>query len=429
MNIYKGHIIYTPTPQAFSTIENGYIAVDDKGLVIEVSKERPASYPDIPVTDFGDALLIPAMNDMHVHAPQYRNMGIAMDKELLPWLNQYTFPEESRFKDIDYAYAIYTRFIHDLWLNGTMRSVVFATSDLRSTLLLCRLFEKVGLGAAVGLVAMDRNCPKELQVPYEQFATDMAKLVEDSKEFSTVFPILTPRFIPSCSPELLKTISRFVEQMHLPVQSHLSENRAEVAWVKELEPESSCYGDAYNHYGLFGQTPTLMAHCCYTEGEELELMRRNRVMAVHCPMSNCNLGSGIAPIRTLLQNEVDVSLGSDVAGGHSLNIFRVMQYAIQMSKLRYAQSEGTVPFLTLSEAFYMATKAGGAYLFGSGSFEKGYAFDALVIDDKSLNYSDPKKGVMPYSLPQRLERFIYSGDEHTIVHRFCGGKEIYEPKL
>ncbi len=114
MNIYKGHIIFTPTPQEFSIIEDGYIVVDDKGLVVETSKNRPASYPGIPVTDFGDALLIPAMNDMHVHAPQYRNMGIAMDKELLPWLNQYTFPEELRFKNIDYAQAIYTRFVHDL---------------------------------------------------------------------------------------------------------------------------------------------------------------------------------------------------------------------------------------------------------------------------------------------------------------------------
>ncbi len=429
MNIYKGHIIFTPTPQEFSIIEDGYIVVDDKGLVVETSKNRPASYPGIPVTDFGDALLIPAMNDMHVHAPQYRNMGIAMDKELLPWLNQYTFPEELRFKNIDYAQAIYTRFVHDLWLNGTMRAVVYATSDLRSTLLLCRLFENVGIGAAVGLVAMDRNCPKELQVSYKQYAVELEQLVRESKELSMVSPILTPRFIPSCSPELLKTISQFAQQLHLPVQSHLSENRAEVAWVQELEPESSCYGDAYNRYGLFGQTRTLMAHCCYTQGEELELMRRNHVMAVHCPMSNCNLGSGIAPIRTFLQNEVEVSLGSDVAAGHSLSIFRAMQYALQMSKLRYAQSEGKVPFLTLSEVFYMATKAGGAYLFGSGSFEKGYAFDALVIDDKQLNYSDPKKGVMPYGLQQRLERFIYSGDEHTIAHRFCGGKEIYEPQL
>ena len=424
MNIYKANILHTPLPQAFEVIDGGYVVVDDDGYIVHAGKRVPAKYKGLAVTDFGDALLIPAMNDMHVHAPQYRNMGIAMDEELIPWLNNYTFPEEARFRDMHYAYAVYTRFVHDLWLNGTMRASVFATSDAPSSLLLCHLFHDAGLGGNIGLVAMDRNCPKALQVPHRRYAMEMMQFAMATNEYPRVNPILTPRFIPACSPDLLRTIGKMAQETGMPVQSHLSENRSEIAWVRELEPESTCYGDAYRRYGLFGQTPTLMAHCCYTEGKELELMQRNHVMAVHCPTSNCNLGSGIAPVRTFLQHGIPVSLGSDISGGHSLSMFRVMQSALQMSKLQYARSEGKMPFLTLSEVFFMATRTGFSRV---GAIAKGYAFDALVIDDSALNAVDTAHGMKPYTLQQRLERYVYLGDDRQITHRFCQGRDLPEP--
>ena len=151
-------------------------------------------------------------------------------------------------------------------------------------------------------------------------------------------------------------------------------------------------------------------------------MRENGVYAVHCPTSNCNLGSGLAPVRRFLQEGVPVALGSDISGGHHMSMFRVMQYAVEMSKLRYAQTQGAEPFLKLSEAFYLATKGGGSFFGKVGSFEKGYAFDALVIEDTSLN-ALPKEAT-PYDLKQRLERFVYLGDDRQITHRFCQGKEI-----
>lgn len=426
--IYRANILFTPTPQAFEVIEHGYIVVNYAGYIVSVTQTLPDCFADVPVTDFGDALLIPAMNDMHVHAPQYRNLGLAMDEELVPWLNNYTFPEEARFSDMHYAEAVYSRFVHDLWLNGTMRASIFATSHFESTLLLCKLLKKAKLGASVGLVAMDRNCPEQLQVPPAQFKNEMEQFEIETDLLSLVDPILTPRFIPACSPKLLRTIGRMAEQTGMPVQSHLSENRAEIDWVRQLEPKASCYGDAYYRYGLFGNTtPTLMAHCCYSQGKELDLMQANEVMVVHCPTSNCNLGSGIAPVRTFLQRDIPVALGSDISGGHHLSMFRVMQYAMQMSKLQYAHSEGKLPFLSLSEVFYMATKSCSSIFFGIGSFEKGYAFDALVIDDSSLNAT--VKPLKPYTLLQRLERFIYLGDDRQITHRFCQGRDLPEPMV
>ena len=191
--------------------------------------------------------------------------------------------------------------------------------------------------------------------------------------------------------------------------------------VAELEPDSSGYGDAYYRYGLFGQTPTVMAHCVWTEGEELELMKRQGVMVAHCPTSNLNIASGLAPIRTFLDAGIHVGLGSDISGGHDLNIFRMMVYAIQVSKMCYQQNHDR-KFLSLSEAFWIATKSAGRFFGRVGSFEPGYEFDALVIDDSGLNHDH-------YSLLHRLERYIYLGDDRQIVRRFCRGNEITEPKI
>ena len=265
--LYRANILFTPTPEAFSVLERGYIAVADNGTIEGVFETLPAQYAGAEVRDFGDALLIPAMNDLHVHAPQYRNMGIAMDMELLPWLNTYTFPEEERYADLAYADYMYRRFVHDLWLHGTMRAAVFATTHADATCLLADLFAEAGMGAYIGLVGMDRNCPQSLANSPETAIRDMERLVAHMAGSERVKPIVTPRFIPACTPQMLQALGDFAATHHLPVQSHLSENRAEIQWVRELEPEASCYGDAYCRYGLFGQTPTLMAHCCYTEGE------------------------------------------------------------------------------------------------------------------------------------------------------------------
>ena len=421
MQIYKANILFTKERDQFEVIPNGYIAVE-KGRVIDVYEQLPASLASQPVTDLGDKLLIPAMNDMHVHAPQYRNQGIAMDLELLPWLQNYTFPEESKYSDTRYAERMYRRFVRDLWRVGTMRTVAFATVHRDSTQLLMNLFLEAGMGARVGKVDMNRNCPKALCESVEEAVSDNETLIaEYAKPNALVSPIITPRFVPSCTPELLQACGDLARKYNLPVQSHLSENRNEIAWVKELEPESRHYGDAYRRYGLFGDTPTIMAHCVWTDGDELRMMRERQVMVAHCPTSNLNLASGMAPIRVFLNEGVPVGLGSDISGGHDLSIFKMMVYAIQVSKMRYCQDK-SLPFLTLPEAFWIATKSAGQFFGKVGSFEPGYEFDALVINDSELNHDN-------YSLLHRLERFIYLGDDRHITHRFCRGQLIAEPKI
>ena len=432
--VYKAHILFTKEKDCFEVYENGYIAVED-GIVLGVASSLDELAPHLsPLTsedviDFGDKLLIPAMNDMHVHAPQVHNQGVAMDLELLPWLQNYTFPEESKYADTHYAERMYRRFLHTQWLFGTMRSVVFGTVHTDSTRVLMKLYQEAGMGAMVGKVAMNRHCPDALSEDVKAAVEGMEQLIAEFSHPSPltshlsplVRPIITPRFVPSCTPELLKACGELANKYQLPVQSHLSENTSEIAWVAELEKESTSYGDAYNRYGLFGQTPTIMAHCVWTNGSELELMKRNRVMVAHCPTSNFNLSSGLAPVRTFLDEGLPIGLGSDISGGHDLNMFRMLVYAIQVSKMHY-QLDKSKAFLTLPEIFWIATKSAGSFFGKVGSFEPGYEFDALVIDDEVLHPDE-------YSLLHRLERFIYLGDDRQIAHRFCRGQEIKEPEM
>ena len=420
--VYKAHILFTPERSRFEVLENGYIAVED-GVVAGVAANLSSlGCEGAEVTDFGDCLLIPAMNDMHVHASQYRNQGIAMDLELLPWLENYTFPEEMKYTDEAYARRMYSRFVRDLWRFGTMRACVFATVHTESTRLLMHLFQEAGMGALVGKVAMNRNCPDGLIESVDEMVSGTEALISEfNSPDGLVRPIITPRFVPSCTPDMLKACGELAAQYGLPVQSHLSENTSEIAWVQSLEKDSTSYGDAYDRYGLFGQTPTVMAHCVWTAGEELELMKRRGVMVAHCPTSNLNIASGLAPIRTFIEEDVPVGLGSDISGGHDLNIFRMMVFAIQVSKAVY-QRDHSKPFLTLSEAFWLATKSAGRFFGRVGSFEHGYEFDALVIDDSDLNHDN-------YSLLQRLERYVYLGDDRQIIHRFCRGCDLPEPLL
>lgn len=416
MKIIKGNIIFTPTYDKFEIIKDGYIILSNNKIV-GVYNELPKEYKNYELIDYKDKLIIPGMNDLHCHAPQFRNVGIAMDKELLPWLNDYTFPEESKYKDIDYGEKMYSKFVKEIYKNGTTRVAAFATIHKESTMKLMDILIDSGIGGYVGKVNMDRNsCDSLCENTLSSINDTLGIIKEYLNKSELVKPIITPRFVPTCSEHLLKSLGEIALKYNLPVQSHLSENIGEINWVKELHPRSKFYGDVYDSYNLFGDTPTLMAHCVHLTDDEINLMKTKNVYAVHCPTSNANLGSGIMPIRKLLNNNVKIAFGSDVSGGHSFSIFKAIVYAIEFSKLIWAQNK-EYDFLTLSEAFYIATKGGGSFFGNIGSFEKDYEFDALVIDDSDLNFDN-------YSLLERLEKFIYLGDDRHIYHRYVSGKLI-----
>lgn len=417
----RGNICYSQDKNHLEVVDKGYV-VCDNGKSAGVFTELPDGYLDIPCRDYSEALIIPGLIDLHVHAPQFAFRGLGMDLELLEWLNINAFPEEARFEDLEYAKKSYTIFTEALRKSATTRAAVFATLHVEATQILMELIEASGIKALVGKVNMDRNSPDYLcEKSSVQSAADTRCWIKNTAgKYKNVKPILTPRFIPSCTDGLLKELSAIQKEFNLPLQSHLSENLKEISYVKELCPDINFYGEAYETAGLFGgNCPTIMAHCVYSTEEEINLMKEKGVFVAHCPQSNINLASGIAPIRTYLNRDLFVGLGSDIAGGFSESIFRAMSDAIQGSKLYWRFIDDTVKPLTAEEAFYLGTKGGGAFFGKVGSFEAGYEFDAVVLDDSNLPH--PQE----LNTKQRLERLIYLSDDRNIISKYVSGNKVY----
>ena len=426
--VIKGNICQTTHPQKLD-LHPGACAVCIDGVSAGVFDVLPTEYAHLPLHDCGDALIFPGMVDLHVHAPQYAFRGMCMDLELMDWLNRYPFPEEEKYENLAYARRAYGMFVDALKKGATTRACIFATRHRYATELLMELMEESGLVSYVGKVNMDREASEALTEESADISayTTFGWINATKDKFQNTKPILTPRFIPCCTDQLMEELRQIQMAYGIPVQSHLSESRGEIDFVKFLRPNNPFYGDAYNEYDLFGKNDdidtdvkTVMAHCVWSTDEEVELMRKNGVFVAHCPASNMNLTSGIAPIRKYMELGLRVGLGSDVAGGHSESIFRAITDAIQVSKMYYRMVDEACRPLVFSEAFYLATKGGGAFFGKVGSFEEGYEFDAVVMDD----------GVLPHpqslTLAERAERAVYLGlDEKRIVAKFVAGKKIF----
>ena len=419
--IIRGNICYSEAKEQLSVTDRGYL-VCCKGISRGVYPVIPDEYRDLPVKDYGDRLVIPGMTDLHVHAPQYPFRGLGMDLELLDWLNTHTFPEESRYAELEYAEKAYQIFVDDLKKSASTRAVIFATIHIPATEFLMKQLDAAGLKTYVGKVNMDQNCTDTLREKDAEASLDRtaAWLRETAEKYSNTRPILTPRFAPTCSGPLLEGLGKLQKKYGLPVQSHLSENLSEIAWVQELFPWSSCYGNVYEHYGLFGkEAKTVMAHCVHSSDREVELMKRNGVYVAHCPQSNINLSSGIAPIRRYLEEGIPTGLGTDMAGGANMSMFRCMADAIGVSKLYWRLADQSRKPLTMEEAFFLATKGGGSFFGKTGSFEEGYEVDALVLDDSGI------RTAKELNTKERLERYIYLAEEGgQIVGKYVAGKEL-----
>ena len=330
IQILKGNIVHTPAAGELKILENGYLVLDD-GKIVGLFDALPDMYAGAPVVDYGDALIMPSFADMHMHAPQYPMLGMGMDLPLLDWLNTYTFNTESAFKDKDFARETYRALAHEMIANGTTRVCAFSSLHREATLILMDEFEKAGLTGFVGKVNMDRNSGDVLTETTEESMRETLAWLDEA-HFDHIKPVLTPRFTPTCTNELMAFLGKLAAERDLPVQSHLSENTSEIAWVRELHPDCAQYWESYAKYGLFNDK-TVMAHCVHSDERERKAMKDNGVWVAHCPDSNVNLISGTAPVRKMMNEGVRVVLGSDIAGGAQLAMYRVVAAAIRARKI------------------------------------------------------------------------------------------------
>ena len=420
--ILKGNICHTPEKDRLEIREDAYV-VCGEGLCRGIFDTLPDKYLGMEIVDCAGKLIIPGLVDLHTHAPQFAYRGTGMDEELMGWLERYAFPEESRYADTGYAARAYGIVTEKLKRGATTRVVMFATIHPEATLILMDCMEKSGVVSYIGKVNMDRNASPELtEENAARSAEDTRRFIREcaSRGYRRTKPIITPRFVPCCTDELMEALGRIRKEYDLPVQSHLSENPEEIEFVRKLAPEAAFYGDAYDRFGLFGKDGrTVMAHCVYSPPEEVQRMLDNGVWIAHCPGSNMNIASGIAPVRHYLERGLRIGLGTDVAGGDSESMFRAVTDAIRASKMYWRYIDHNAKPLTFPEAFWLASKGGGSFFGKVGSFEEGYAFDAVVLDDSI----EPSARALP--LRDRLERAFYQRlDKQGIIMKFADGERI-----
>ncbi len=420
--ILKGNICHTPEKDRLEIREDAYV-VCGEGLCRGIFDTIPDKYLGMEIVDCAGKLIIPGLVDLHTHAPQFAYRGTGMDEELMGWLERYAFPEESRYADTGYAARAYGIVTEKLKRGATTRVVMFATIHPEATLILMDCMEKSGVVSYIGKVNMDRNALPELtEENAARSAEDTRRFIREcaSRGYRRTKPIITPRFVPCCTDELMEALGRIRKEYDLPVQSHLSENPEEIEFVRELAPEAAFYGDAYDRFGLFGKDGrTVMAHCVYSPPEEVQRMLDNGVWIAHCPGSNMNIASGIAPVRHYLERGLRIGLGTDVAGGDSESMFRAVTDAIRASKMYWRYIDHNAKPLTFPEAFWLASKGGGSFFGKVGSFEEGYEFDAVVLDDSI----EPSARALP--LRDRLERAFYQRlDKQGIIMKFADAEQI-----
>ena len=361
------------------------------------------------------------MSDLHLHAPQYGYAGLYMDEELLEWLDNHTFPEESKYRNPEYYKKGYDIFTDDLVHSETTRACIFATIHKDATLYLMEKLEKAGMSAFVGKVNMDRNSPDILRETTEESYETTLEWLEESARFENVKPIITPRFIPSCSDELMEKLGALVKERNLPVQSHLDENLGEIEWVKELCPWADHYSGAYDHFHMMGETPTVMAHVVWPTEVEEPLLKRKNVFIAHSPSSNTNIASGIAPVKKYITEGFNVGLATDVAGGSNLHMFRMLTDMIQVSKLRWRLVSQDWKPLTFAEGFWVATRGGGSFFGKVGALEVGFDADILVIDTSCLR----TPLIDELSPADRLEFYSYRHPGEFITEKYVMGRRLF----
>ncbi|MEG1525676.1 MAG: amidohydrolase family protein [Clostridia bacterium] len=416
ITILKGNLIEAKSLDELIITQGGYLVLEE-GNIVGVFQQLPGCYAGVPITDYGDKLILQAFCDMHLHAPQYPMLGLGMDLPLLDWLNTYTFPVEAQFSDTQKARKIYSQLAANLVKNGTTRVSIFSSIHRPSTLILMEELENAGITGYVGKVNMDRNGGNNYQETTEESKAETLRWLDACAQFSGIKPILTPRFTPTCTNELMAWLGEVAHERGIFVQSHLSENNAEIEWVRQLHPQCTQYWETYDQYGLLTDH-TIMAHCVYSDAREQEAMRVRNVLIAHCPDSNINICSGFVPVREMLDRGLWVGLGSDIAGGAQLPMMQVMTACIRMSKAQRITSEWQTPFLTVSEAYYLATTSGARYFGAGAGFAAGDKLHAVVLDDSDF------PDMLTLNVKERFERAVYLADDRNIVAVYGNGKKI-----
>ncbi|KAI0393875.1 guanine deaminase [Xylariaceae sp. FL0594] len=500
--LFLGNFVHSKSLGELEILHNAAVCVDSTGTILTVERDCNQQkaleivcaglgwdLEDVAITVARDGrqFFFPGFIDTHVHAPQYPNVGIFGKSTLLDWLNKYTFPMEASMTDLAKARRVYTRCIRRMLANGTTTAAYFATRDVAATNLLADLCHAMGQRALVGRVCMDHLAPEYyIDASAEQAITDTLLTIEHmralSPSFDLVTPILTPRFAPSCTSALLTRIAALHAETGLPIQTHISENTAEIALVKSLFPDHKTYADVYDAHGLLTDK-TILAHAIHLSESEADLLAARGCKVAHCPCSNAALTSGVARVRRLLDKGVHVGLGTDMSGGYSPSVLEAARQAklasnqlvvpggllcpvktsddnndpLTTEEEQEKEKERDRAVLSVDEVLYLATR-GGAHVVGLadkiGAFEVGMRWDAQLVDlgptvpdeltlDPDLEGSSRSKesgvgggsGVVEdgnvdifgwETWDERVAKWVFNGDDRNTKKVWVQGRLVHE---
>lgn len=404
VKIFQGTAFTSKSPKEVEILRDYLFCINADGFIEKIVAPEEEDY-QILIDSYSDTekfhhlaegqYFLPGFIDLHVHAPQWAQSGTALDLPLYDWLNTYTFPLESKFSDIDFAEEIYKDAVTTLLANGTTTALYFATVHKEASLLLAEICAEKGQRGLVGKVVMDH--PEQNPDYYRDADTQTA--LADTEEFilavnelaksvkQGVYPVVTPRFIPSCTDEALKGLGELAAKHDTYIQSHCSESDWAHAYVQDRFDKNDAF--ALHDFGLLREK-SVMAHCNFLNDDDAELFAKTGTAVSHCPISNAYFANSVIPIAHLHANGVEVGLGSDISGGFSPSLFDNVRQAVISSRML---DDGVNPALssevrgvpnsriTINEAFYFATAGGGESLsLPIGRLAENYAWDVQIID-------------------------------------------------
>ncbi len=398
----------------------GAVAIDGgKIIAVGAAQDLRAAYPGAQVTDYGKALISPGFIDAHVHYPQTA-MIASWGKRLIDWLNSYTFPEESRFADPAYADQIANSYFDLVTAAGTTTTVSYCTIHPASVDAYFNAAQARGLRVLGGKTCMDRNAPDSLVDTAVTAYDDSKRLLEKWHGVDRMSYVITPRFAPTSTPEQLEALGAlWGEHPEVLMQTHISEQHEEIAWVQDLFPESRDYLDVYERFGLAGKG-ALFGHAIHLTERERDKIREMDASLIHCPTSNMFIGSGLFDMAGLMEVGHRIGLATDTGGGSSFSMLRTMAAAYEVGQL-----SGTA--LHPAQLWWLATagSANALHLGDTiGTLAPGYDADIAVIDLSSTP-AIAQRSARAEDLWQALFPTIMMGDDRAITSAWAGGKKLF----
>jgi guanine deaminase len=418
--VIKGQVV-SFTETGVTQFEKGAIAVGDDGRITWVGEARalPAIYANAANQDHGAKLVLPGFIDPHIHFPQYRMLA-APAKDLLEWLNRYTFPEESKYTNLNHANAAADIFLNRLAANGTTSALAFCSVHKQCAEALFTAAAKRNMALVTGKTMMDRNAIHAVQDDPESSARDTEDLHHRFHNKGRLRHAVSPRFAITSTEAQLKLAGELLQCLNgALMQTHLSESTGEIAMVKQLFPSAKDYTDVYDHFGLLGPR-SLFAHGIHLGERETVRLAESGSSIVHCPTSNTFLGSGLMPMARLRKQKVGVGLATDIGGGTSYSMLATMAEAYKVQMLNGLK-------LSAQDLFRMATRNNAQRLHLDaeiGSLEAGQFADIVVLDPQATSILATR-----HDLSQSLEDVLFAlmmlGDDRAVSATYIAGRKVH----